>query len=189
MLSLKSKVISIIYTIATGSRNVRMLLTPIVGLSYILFASLFVIVSFPADRFLGFQKIPAEPLNMFFSFPVLCIGIGLILWSVFHFLKVKGTPVPLNPPPVLVTNGPYAFVRNPMLSGVFFVLFGCGFLFQSISLIFIFTPLFILINAIEIKLIEEPELEIRLGNEYFKYKESTPMFIPTIFKKYKIKLI
>ncbi|MBW2180608.1 MAG: hypothetical protein JRG81_09600, partial [Deltaproteobacteria bacterium] len=100
---------------------------------------------------MDFPEFLRHPLNVILAAPILCIGMVLILWSVFHFLKAKGTPVPLNPPPALVVNGPYAFARNPMLSGIFLVLFGCGLLFQSISLIFIFTPLFILINGIEIK--------------------------------------
>jgi protein-S-isoprenylcysteine O-methyltransferase Ste14 len=181
--SLKTKWTNGIYKIATGSRKVRTLLTPIVGLSYILFASFFVIVSFPVDRVMGFPKILHTPLDLIFSAPLLFIGIVLILWSVFLFLKAKGTPVPLNPPPTLVVNGPYAFVRNPMLSGIFFALFGCGILVQSISLICIFTPLFILINIIEIKVIEEPELEMRLGQEYLAYKKKTPMFIPKNIKQ------
>jgi len=185
-LSLKSKSINIIYKVATGSRKTRNLLTPIVGLSYILFASLFVIVSFPFDKLMDFPEFLRHPLNVILAAPILCIGMVLILWSVFHFLKAKGTPVPLNPPPALVVNGPYAFARNPMLSGIFLVLFGCGLLFQSISLIFIFTPLFILINGIEIKMIEEPELEMRLGREYLEYKKNTPMFIPKVLRRYRI---
>lgn len=135
---------------------------------------------------MGFPGFFRYPLCVILSAPILCVGIVLIVWSVFNFLKAKGTPVPLNPPPVLVVDGPYAFVRNPMLSGIFFVLFGCGLLFQSISLIFIFTPLFIFMNSIEIKMIEEPELEMRLGREYLEYKKSTPMFIPKIFRRHRI---
>jgi protein-S-isoprenylcysteine O-methyltransferase Ste14 len=48
----------------------------------------------------------------------------LIGWSVLNFLRAKGTPVPFNPPPQLVTTGPYAYTRNPMLTGVFSLLFG-----------------------------------------------------------------
>jgi protein-S-isoprenylcysteine O-methyltransferase Ste14 len=101
-----------------------------------------------------------------------------MLWSNLHFIKVRGTPVPFNPPPSLVTTGPYAYVRNPMLSGVFILLFGLGIVFNSISLVFIFTPLFILLNVLELKAIEEPELEKRLGREYTEYKKGVPMFIP-----------
>jgi len=59
--------------------------------------------------------------------------------------------VPLNPPPKLVTTGPYAHTRNPMLTGLFVLLFGLGLLLQSIALFCIFTPLFIILNVWEIK--------------------------------------
>lgn len=105
-----------------------------------------------------------------------------MLWSVLHFVKVKGTPVPFNPPPKLVTTGPYTYVRNPMLTGLFILLFGLGVLFRSISLVSIFTPLFILLNLLELKAIEEPELEKRLGKEYLEYKKRVPMFIPRLVR-------
>jgi protein-S-isoprenylcysteine O-methyltransferase Ste14 len=103
-----------------------------------------------------------------------------MVWSILHFVKIKGTPVPFNPPPKLVNAGPYAYVRNPMLSGVFILMFGFGILFNSISLVFIFTPLFILFNYVELKAIEETELEKRLGKKYLKYKKRVPMFIPKL---------
>jgi len=107
------------------------------------------------------------------------------LWSILHFIKVKGTPVPLNPPQKLVTTGPYAYIRNPMLCGVFILMFGLGILFNSISLVFIFTPLFILLNYFELRAIEEPELEKRLGRDYSKYKKMVPMFFPRLGKRKK----
>jgi protein-S-isoprenylcysteine O-methyltransferase Ste14 len=102
----------------------------------------------------------------------------MISWSMMTFFRIKGTPVPFNPPPKLVTNGPYAYMRNPMLTGLFITLFGCGIYFNSISLAFIFTPFFIICNLIEIKYIEEPELEKRLGKDYLEYKKKVPRFIP-----------
>lgn len=103
-----------------------------------------------------------------------------MLWSILHFIRVKGTPVPFNPPPKLVTTGPYSYIRNPMLSGVFILMFGLGILYRSISMFFIFTPLFILFNFLELKAIEEPELENRLGKDYSKYKKRVPMFFPRL---------
>ena len=38
------------------------------------------------------------------------------------------------------------------------------------------------VNTIELKIIEEPELEKRLGKEYLEYKKRTPMFIPHLSK-------
>jgi protein-S-isoprenylcysteine O-methyltransferase Ste14 len=99
----------------------------------------------------------------------------------------KGTPVPFNPPPRLVTSGPFAFVRNPMITGVFILLFGLGFLLRSVSLVCLFIPLFILFNFWELKAIEEPELVKRLGSEYVEYRKRTPMFFPALKLKPKRK--
>ncbi|UCF62664.1 MAG: isoprenylcysteine carboxylmethyltransferase family protein, partial [bacterium] len=114
-------------------------------------------------------------------------GIALTSWSAFHFLKVKGTPVPFNPPPKLVRTGPYGYIRNPMLTGVFLILVGLGFFINSFSLVLFFTPLFVLINVWELKRIEEPELIRRLGEEYIKYRRETPMFLPSFKTRTKLK--
>jgi len=70
-----------------------------------------------------------------------------------------------------------------MVLGWFMVLFGVGILLNSVSLIFIFTPLFILVNVIYLKTVEEKEMEKKFGQEYLKYKESVPMFIPRLYKE------
>ena len=65
-----------------------------------------------------------------------------------------------------------------MLTGVFLILFGVGFGLNSLSLVLVFTPLYVLLNVWELKHIEEPELVRRLGDEYIEYRQKTPMFIP-----------
>ena len=168
------------YKAATSSSKIRNLLTPAGAIFFFTFILLFIVVSLWVDKFLEFPKLLPSSLNIVVSMPILAIGLLLIIWSILHFLKVKGTPVPFNPPPKLVTTGPYTYVRNPMLTGVFILLFGLGILFNSVSLVFIFTPFFILINVLELKTVEEPELEKRLGKEYVEYKKRIPMFIPLL---------
>ena len=73
-------------------------------------------------------------------------------------------------------------MRNPMVTGVFLLLFGIGFAIGSLSLVLIFTPLYILVHLWELKNIEEPELIRRLGEDYLAYRSRTPMFIPKIKK-------
>lgn len=180
-MTLKTRWIHLIYTIATGSRKLRLLLTPVVGLSYFLFSTLFVIGALLVDGWLHFPRFPRSPVNLFASIPLILLGLTLSGWCLFHFIRVKGTPVPFNPPPVLVVSGPYAYVRNPMLSGVFLFLFGLGLALQSPALLLIFTPLFIAINVLELKIIEEPELAMRLGQDYVNYRKKTPMFFPKIW--------
>ena len=65
-----------------------------------------------------------------------------------------------------------------MLTGVFILLFGIGFAVNSLSLVCVFTPLYVLANVWELKKIEEPELEKRFGDEYVEYRRRTPMFLP-----------
>jgi protein-S-isoprenylcysteine O-methyltransferase Ste14 len=129
-----------------------------------------------------FPKILVNQLNFIIGTPVLITGFIVMAVSVFQFVKIKGTPVPISPPPKLVKTGLYKFSRNPMLSGVFIQFFGLGMIFNSISLVFIFTPVFILIMTWELKNIEEPELEKRLGKEYLEYKKEVPMFFPRLKK-------
>lgn len=177
-MDLKAKWIRLIFTVATGSRKIRMFLTPVVGLSFFLLATLFVILALGLDRWMAAPTFPPSPVNLYAGIPLCAAGLSLVCWCLINFVNAKGTPVPFNPPPLLVTSGPYAYVRNPMLSGIFILLFGLGVLWQSIFLTFVLTPLFMLMNILEIKMIEEPELEIRLGKAYQEYKKKTPMFFP-----------
>jgi len=183
-MGLKNRWIDFLYKVATGSRKFRNLLTPIGAILFGLFATLFVVAALLLDNFLNLPQLVRGTLNISLSLPVILCGLLLIGWSAFQFIKVKGTPVPFNPPPRLVTSGPFAFVRNPMITGVFILLFGLGILLRSISLVFLFTPLFIWFNFWELKAIEEPELVKRLGGEYIEYRKRTPMFFPA----FKLKL-
>ena len=179
-MNLKKKWIETFYNIATGSRKIRIFFTPLGAFFYGLLILVFIALAVNIDKLIGITRIFPHPLNIFLSLPLFLLALFLIGWSVHNFLKAKGTPVPFNPPPILVTTGPYAYTRNPMLTGVFSLLFGFGVFFGSVSLLIVFTPIFIIINFWELKLIEEPELEMRLGEEYIEYRKRTPMFFPNL---------
>ncbi len=167
-----------IYNLATSSRKIRGFFTPLGALFFFLFVFVFIIFALQVDKLLGITYIFTKPLSIILASPLFLIAFVLVGWSVLTFLRAKGTPVPLNPPPKLVTTGPYAYSRNPMLTGVFALFFGIGILLGSFSLLVIFTPLFILVNVLELKTIEEPELMKRLGQDYVEYRKRTPMFFP-----------
>jgi protein-S-isoprenylcysteine O-methyltransferase Ste14 len=174
-----------LYKAATSRSRLWKTISSITAIFLFMGIMVLLIIAAPlVDKAAGFPKLVPPLTGNIVSIPLLIIGLGLWLWCILCFLIVKGTPVPTNPPPKLVTSGPYGYVRNPMLTGIFIALFGFGFLSRSISLVAIFTPLFILIMVLELKLIEEPELEKRLGKEYLEYKKRVPMFIPW-FKKEK----
>jgi len=142
------------------------------------FTGLFVILSMFVDQWFSVIWPLSNGLSMLIATPLIAVGTIVTVWSVSHFLKAKGTPVPFNPPPTLVTSGPYQFVRNPMLTGVFLILFGIGFAIKSLSLVVVFTPLFVLVNIWQLKEIEAPEFVKRLGEDYLAYHQQTSMFIP-----------
>jgi protein-S-isoprenylcysteine O-methyltransferase Ste14 len=177
-MTLKTKWIETIYNLATSSRRTRNVFTPLGALFFAFVTFSFVILALQVDKLIGITDIFSRPFSIIFASALFLVAFILIGWSVLFFLRAKGTPVPLNPPPQLVATGPYAYVRNPMLTGVFALLFGIGGLLGSVSLLVLFTPLFILVNVWELKAIEEPELLKRLGQDYIDYRKSTPMFFP-----------
>ena len=170
--------ISLLHRTAIGTKKTRITLTPVGLVIFGVFTSLFVIISILIDRWLTLPWLVSRNLSWIIAMLLIAFGVSMTTWSAAHFLKVKGTPVPFNPPPKLVITGPYQFVRNPMLTGVFSLLFGIGFAVNSLSLVVLFTPLYILAHLWEIKEIEEPELVKRFGEEYAAYQKRTPIFIP-----------
>ena len=165
---------------ATGPRRRRELLTPL-GL-LVFGASLFLVVAggLATDRWLRLPALLPGALGPVIGGPMLVAGAMLTGWCVVRFWKARGTPVPMNPPEELVVSGPYAYVRNPMVTGVFGVLFGLGFVLHSIGIALIWTPAYVLMHWIELKRVEEPELARRFGASYLEYRERVPMFVPRL---------
>jgi len=177
-MSFRERWIDLLYRAATGTSKTRALLTPLGITIFGVFTALFVLMGILVDNLLGLPDLTPGGVKNWVAVPLIAIGAVVTAWSVTHFLKVKGTPVPFNPPAKVVSSGPYRYSRNPMVTGVFVLLFGMGFALNSISLVFFFTPLYVLVNIWELKHIEEPELARRLGDEYVEYRNRTPMLIP-----------
>ena len=177
-MNIRESWIDLLHRAATGTKKTRTLLTPIGVVIFGAFTALFVLAALWIDGLLNLPGLLPHGARLPVSVPLMAAGVAITAWSGYHFLKVKGTPVPFNPPSEVVTTGPYRYARNPMLSGVFLFLFGLGFAFDSISLVLFFTPLFILANVWELQQIEEPELVKRFGETYLEYRRRTPMFIP-----------
>ena len=182
-MSLADRYAEFVYRIATTRNKLRIIAIPIGIIFWFGLSALFVFASLWVDKLLPVQLSFSPPSNIFLSLPLLIIGGTLALWTVYTFVKARGSPVPLNPPKKLIITGLYSWIRNPMLLGWIIMLFGVGIVLNSFSLIFIFTPLFIMINIIYLKTIEEKEMEKKFGKEYLIYKESVPMFIPRFSKR------
>ncbi len=110
------------------------------------------------------------------------LGIGLVLFasSLRRFAtEGRGTLAPWDPPRQLVVRGPYRYVRNPMISGVLFVLFGEALVLLSRPHL-TWALAFLVMNAIFIPLLEEPQLARRFGAAYDEYRRHVPRIIPRL---------
>ena len=124
------------------------------------------------------------PSNLVFMVVgIFLAGIGIILAIItVRLFKLKGgdgTPAPWDPINNFVVEGPYRYVRNPMLIGVILILSGISLLTES-WLIFFWMLLFFVGYNVYTILKEEPELVDRFGSPYLKYKTEVPRWLPRI---------
>lgn len=107
-------------------------------------------------------------------------GLTLAVWTCRLFVtEGHGTPAPWDPPQELVIRGPYRHVRNPMISGVLFMLAAEALILSSWA-IAAWLLVFFLANAIYLPLSEEKALERRFGPPYRQYKGNVPRWIPRL---------
>lgn len=111
---------------------------------------------------------------------VLVAGLLLFVACLTRFASDgKGTLAPWDPPVRLVVRGPYAYVRNPMISGVMLMLIAEGLLLRSLPHLE-WAGLFFVINAVYIPLLEEPRLKARFGRGYEEYMNAVPRLLPRL---------
>lgn len=123
------------------------------------------------------------PLNVIaglVGLSLIAIGLTLVVTTIRLFVQVgRGTLAPWDATETLVVVGPYRYVRNPMISGVIFTLFGESVLCGSVWVLG-WALLFTLANLVYIPLAEEKGLEARFGASYRLYKHSVPRWIPRL---------
>ncbi len=106
-------------------------------------------------------------------------GFALVAHAIALFVRVgHGTLAPWDPTRRIVTEGAYRHARNPMKAGLFLVLLGEAALFRSLPLLGWFA-VFALVNAVYIRVSEEPGLRRRFGPAYEDYCARVPRWFPT----------
>lgn len=121
-------------------------------------------------------------LQLFLGSIFLISGVLLAGWTMALFHKVgKGTPAPWAAPKHLVMEGPYKFVRNPMIIGVILILLAEALMLNT-RYIFYWAVVFFFLNNIYFRYFEEKQLEKTFGKEYLDYKKKVPMWWPKFNK-------
>lgn len=116
----------------------------------------------------------------FLAFPLWLIGISILLWSFWNFLKEgRGTPAPIDPPKELVAVGFYRYVRNPMYVGILAAILG-HFLWFGYWNVLIYGVLVFIAFHTFVTYYEEPTLKRKFGAAYEDYLKRVPRWIPRV---------
>jgi protein-S-isoprenylcysteine O-methyltransferase Ste14 len=119
-----------------------------------------------------------DPLRCALGGLMVAGGLALLIWTVSLFIRVgRGTLAPWDPTRALVVAGPFAHVRNPMITGVLFMIAGEAIALASRS-VGIWAAVFFLVNHVYFLLSEEPGLVRRFGAQYEEYRRQVPRWIP-----------
>ena len=133
-----------------------------------------------AQTVLAMAEAPRGLLLQAAGLAALAVGLALFAASLHHFaVQGRGTLAPWDPPRQLVIRGPYRYVRNPMISGVVFILAAEALILRSWPHA-AWMLAFLAVNLIYIPLVEEPQLESRFGDAYRQYKRQVPRVIPRV---------
>jgi len=123
----------------------------------------------------------SESAVMFFSAVAalfLIVGLVLVVTTIELFAGVGGgTLAPWDPPRYLVVEGPYQYVRNPMISGVLLILLGQTLALASLPLLVYFI-VFWAVQDFYYKRSEEAGLLKRFGPSYAEYMKHVPRWVP-----------
>jgi protein-S-isoprenylcysteine O-methyltransferase Ste14 len=125
-------------------------------------------------------EFPAAGLPLAAGLALVSGGLVLAKKTVSLFFTVgEGTPAPWAPPRRFVVQGPYAYVRNPMLLAVLAILLGEAILLGSAPVL-AWWALFWFINTFYFALFEEPALAKRFGQDYLEYKQHVRRWLPRL---------
>src|SRR2546429_5305173 len=111
----------------------------------------------------------SRPLTLIVGAVIAFPGLALRAWAVGYWRKNEA----------LATDGPYAYTRNPLYLGSFFI--GLGFTIAAGRLILgaVFAALFLGIY-VPVMRVEARTLAELFGEHYQRYAKSVPLFLPRL---------
>lgn len=159
------------------NRKFILILAPMV---VVIGITLFITLSIFISNKLGMGKL-TDIFNIASRMIFALLGVILvIIWlPVFilgiYFLGRRGA---VGQSDILIENGIYKYVRNPMYSGISLTIIGMGLILNETG-VCLAGIIWLIICFVQCKR-EEKELKVRFKENYVNYKDKTPMFIPNI---------
>jgi protein-S-isoprenylcysteine O-methyltransferase Ste14 len=144
--------------------------------------ALWLFVAFPAGllALAGESLIPPPGASRAIAAAILIAAHVVLVALVARFVKQGGgTPVPLEPPTQMVSQGLYARVRNPMYASYVVIACGEAILYRSWLLLVYAAAVALLFHGYVVRF-EEPKLRARFGAAYERYCETSGRWLPRL---------
>ncbi len=124
---------------------------------------------------------PVGALQLIASAVLIIVGLAMSVWAIIYMRHIgDGNPMDAFNNEIaprtkhLMTDGPYRISRNPMLTGIFLYLIGCGIWLLTWQAL-VFFVVFVLIMLLQVRS-EEKRLRRDFGEEYESYCKRTGRF-------------
>lgn len=121
-------------------------------------------------------------LRLYLAVLVALAGLAVSVWSIVYMKRVgKGNPFDAMGHEVaprtrhLMTDGPYRWSRNPMLSGTFLYYIGLLLALWNLWALLVFVAV-VALMLVQVRS-EEKRLEADFGQEYLDYKQRVSRFL------------
>jgi protein-S-isoprenylcysteine O-methyltransferase Ste14 len=160
----------------------RRVILSILALPFVVLAVIPGAIIFLETNTLGFGPIQPQQnlIGILVTVFFLLLGAIIFIWTNGLFVKQgRGTLAPWDPPEEFIVEGPYRYVRNPMIIAVCLMLLAEAFYFRSPGII-AWTMIFISVNMAYFSLKEEKDLVKRFGQKYEDYRRNVPAWIPRL---------
>jgi len=109
-------------------------------------------------------------------------GLSFVAYGVSSVVlttKGKGPFVDFDPPRHLVVDGPYRYVRNPIVATLISTQFGEALALSSPAVL-LMAMLFVVVCNVQVIKFEEPILRQRYGQAYVDYCANVPRWLPRL---------
>ncbi len=127
------------------------------------------------------QMLPLPPFIRTWGGAVLfAVGVGALIACLDAFIRRgRGTPLPVEAPSRLVTDGLFGVVRNPIIVAELMIISGEAAYVASLGVILYAIAVSVGGHLIVLH-IEEPELRKRFGESYEVYCQNVPRWFPKL---------
>ena len=119
------------------------------------------------------------PLRLLGALLIVAGTLVLVRTFVQFVRDGRGSPAPVAAPELLVVNGLYRYVRNPMYVAVLAVIVGQVLVLTRFELLW-WAAVVAAASAAFVHGFEEPDLRARFGAQYDEYRHAVPAWLPRL---------